>query len=346
MNSRGLPLTAPDISKSTVIGDIPESARAVYADKWEQEEQDLGRDGFAELFGHVRMIYAKERARKELLQEFDEQVLKEYLPGKGQAFVDEVLIPYSDAYEHLITQNLPAADGWGAVNNWLARLAQLDNNDWRPPALWAMRHHATDPAFLTEFLRRLERLAASLLIRRTYSTPRTARYGELLKQLEAGSGLDAAAFELSDEERTSTWSRLDGEIYLVNPVRKYVLLRLDEMLANQPGVSYQHKMITVEHVLPQNPKDGSVWKQDFSDDERQQWTHRLGNLLLLNRAKNSEAQNYDFAKKKAKYFTTTNGVAIFALTTQVLGHDTWTPKVVEARHAELLARLAKEWDLN
>ena len=101
-------------------------------------------------------------------------------------------------------------------------------------------------------------------------------------------------------------------------MRKYVLLRLDDLLAKQPGVSYQHKMITVEHVLPQNPKDSSVWKPDFTDDQRLQWTHRLGNLVLLNRAKNSEAQNYDFAKKKENYFTGANGSAIFALTTQVL----------------------------
>ena len=37
--------------------------------------------------------------------------------------------------------------------------------------------------------------------------------------------------------------------------------------------------------------------------------------------------------------------AIFALTTQVLGEDAWTPSVVQARHEELLGRLVKEWEL-
>ncbi len=105
-------------------------------------------------------------------------------------------------------------------------------------------------------------------------------------------------------------------------------------------------MITVEHVLPQNPKDSSVRKHEFTDDERLQWTHRRGNLVLLNRAKNSEAQNYDFAKKKANYFTSANGSAVFALTTQVLTHDEWTPAAIEARHENLLAVLHKEWELN
>ena len=70
-----LDLTPADIFKSMVIGDIEGDDSAVYADKWEQEEQDLGREGFAELFGHVRMIFAKERGRQEWLLEFEQQVL-------------------------------------------------------------------------------------------------------------------------------------------------------------------------------------------------------------------------------------------------------------------------------
>lgn len=346
MNARGLDLTPSDIFKSKVIGDVSDQEAAEYADKWEQEEVDLGRDAFADLFSHVRMIFMKERASKVLLQEFDEQVLSKYLPGKAREFVDDVLIPYSDAYEHLLTQNYPDDVNWSPVNNWLRRLQQVDNDNWRAPALWALKEHGNDPAYLAEFLRKLERLAASMLLRRVYATPRGTRYGELLRQLEKGDGLSAAAFALTPEELAETKDRLADRIYLVAPVRKYVLLRLDDLLAKQPGVSYQHKMITVEHVLPQNPKDGSVWKQDFSDDERLRWTHRLGNLVLLNRAKNSEAQNYDFAKKKANYFTGVNGSAVFALTTQVLTHDAWTPAVLEARHESLLAVLHTEWELN
>jgi len=135
-------------------------------------------------------------------------------------------------------------------------------------------------------------------------------------------------------------------LYLVAPVRKYVLLRLDEKLANQPGVSYQHKLITVEHVLPQNPKADSDWVMKFTEGERIQWTHRLANLVLLNRAKNSEAQRFDFTTKKSRYFTGPNGVAVFALTTGVLQEDDWSPSVLEKRQARLVGVLAREWKLN
>lgn len=346
MNARGLPLTPPDIFKSQVIGAISEAERANYADLWEDLEEDLGRDEFGDLFLYIRTIVAKTRAVRGLLVEFPEQVLNAYLPGNGKGFVVEVLEPYSLADQRMINQDFQSGGQWENVNDWLKRLVQLDNDDWRPVALWALKNHRDDAEFLDSFLRKLERLAASFLLRRIYTTPRVQRYLDLLKELEAGDGLEAPAFDLSDEEKRETQERIGGEIYLVNPVRKYVLLRLDSMIAANPGASYSHKVITVEHVLPQHPKDDSQWVKDFDEEQRAYWTHRLGNLLLLNRTKNSEAQRYDFDLKKSKYFTSSKGAALFALTTQVLSHDRWTPEVVEERHARLTSALADEWELN
>ncbi|MBZ4613711.1 DUF262 domain-containing protein [Mycobacterium timonense] len=346
MNSRGLPLTPPDIFKSQVIGAIAEGDRATYADLWEDLEQELGRNEFGELFLYLRTIVSKARAVRGLLVEFPEQVLSNYLPSDGAGFIDNLLEPYALADQRLINQDFDAGGTWDSVNAWLKRLVQIDNADWRPPALWALKNHGDDPEFLNAFLTRLERLAASLLIRRVYTTPRVLRYLDLLKQLDAGDGLESLAFGLSDEEKKETRERISGEIYLVTPVRKYVLLRLDSIIAANPGASYAHKIITVEHVLPQNPRPDSQWVKDFTEEERTYWTHRIGNLLLLNRTKNSEAQNYDFDVKKAKYFTSRKGAAIFALTTQVLGYQEWTPAVIEQRQAELTNKLESEWKLN
>ena len=345
MNSRGLPLTPPDIFKSQVIGGIADEDRASYADLWEDLEEVLGRQEFGDLVLYIRTIESGTRAVRSLLVEFPEQVLADYLPAHGAKFIDHVLSPYAAADQRLLNQDFEGGGLWDDVNAWLKRLSQIDNDDWRPLALWALREHKDDAQFLDAFLRRLERLAASLLLRRVFATPRIQRYLELLTQLKGGAGLDAEAFELSREERAETLSRLEGEIYLVNPVRKYVLLRLDSLLAANPGATYAYKIITVEHVLPQTPDADSQWVRDFTEDERVHWTHRLGNLLLLNRTKNSEAQNYDFAKKKDQYFTSGKGSAIFALTTGVLGVDAWTPAVVEERQDRLVGMLAKEWEL-
>jgi hypothetical protein len=184
-----------------------------------------------------------------------------------------------------------------------------------------------------------------LFIRRVYATPRVQRYAELLTELANGMGLDASAFSLSDIERRETMERLNGDLYLVLKTRKYVLLRLDEVLAGSSGVTYDHRLITVEHVLPQNPLPDSLWQKDFTDEERERWTHRLANLVLLNRAKNSQVQNKDFAEKKQRYFTDRHGVAAFALTSQVVSANAWTPELLQERQERLLGILRSEWSL-
>jgi hypothetical protein len=348
MNARGLDLVPSDIFKASVIGAIPDgdAARAAYAAKWEDAEQALGRGEFADLFLHIRMIFARERARVELLKEFEDQVLSRYLPDQPKIFVDDVLAPYAQAHADMRARSYTtSSDLAAAINNWFRRLEQIDNNDWRPPALWALRHHREDPAWLEAFLRKLDRLAYSMLISRRYATPRANRYAEVLRELDAGDGPEAPALELDADEKAEAITGLRGEIYRVSPVVRAVLLRLDEVLANQGGASYDHQIISIEHVLPQTPDANSEWVHHFTEDQRTYWTHRLGNLVLLNRRKNSEARNFDFARKKSQYFTSKVGVSPFALTSQVIAESEWTLEVLERRQEQLVEVLMTEWDL-
>ena len=73
-------------------------------------------------------------------------------------------------------------------------------------------------------------------------------------------------------------------------------------------------------MLPQNPKANSLWLADFSEEQRVSLTHRLGNLVLLNHRKNSQANNGDFNEKKRKYFTTSGGPPAFPPTTPPIDH--------------------------
>ncbi|MCG8928285.1 DUF262 domain-containing protein [Lentzea sp. CC55] len=341
MNARGLDLSPADIFKSKVIGLLDDE----YATKWDEAEVMLGRSDFADLFLYIRMIFAKERAKQDLMTEFPKQVLDQYLPGRAAEFVDDVLVPYAEAYEQIRDFGYEASAKAERVNSWFRRLSQIDNSDWLPPALWAMRHHGDDPVWLDGFLRKLERLAASMFIRRVYTTPRVVRYSNLLRELAAGHGLDSPAFDLDADERAETVRQLDGPLYLVQKTRKYVLLRLDEVLAGSSGVTHDFSIITVEHVLPQNPKADSAWLDAFTAGARATWTHRLANLVLLNRTKNSQAQNYDFETKKHKYFLSRSGVSAFPLTSQVLAQSEWTPALLETRQKELVRTLAEEWEL-
>ena len=84
--------------------------------------------------------------------------------------------------------------------------------------------------------------------------------------------------------------------------RSAVLLRLDALMSGG-GASYDYDTITVEHVLPQNPKADSEWTKWFPDaQKRLEIVHSLGNLALLTRKKNASASNWEFDRKKMAYF--------------------------------------------
>lgn len=200
MNSRGVELLPADIFKSKVVGALPEDLKEKYAGKWEDMEVDLGRDAFGDLFSHVRMVYMKVRARKELLHEFEASVLSAFLPNRPAAFVDGVLEPYGQAYRDVLASDYQSVDHPEEINRWLRRLHRLDDFDWQPPALWAFTNHRFDTEWLEEFLRRLDRLGASMLLCRFNTHQRGQRIGQLLRELDDGMGLDAPALDLTRDE--------------------------------------------------------------------------------------------------------------------------------------------------
>ncbi len=70
---------------------------------------------------------------------------------------------------------------------------------------------------------------------------------------------------------------------------------------DRPKCIQMDKNLQVEHILPQNPDPSSQWVKDFSEEERELYTHSLANLTLLGGKKNSQASNLDFKDKKKIY---------------------------------------------
>lgn len=344
LNARGLDLRLTDLLKSEVIGAIPTEQQEKYTRIWEDEEEDLGRETFQELFAHIRMIYRKAKLRETALNEFRKHIQPHEEP---QRFIDEILKPYSDSLEIIKTATYQSDKGAEAVNSLFRWLNQIDNFDWVPPAIVYLSQNRHAPDKLKQFFTDLERLAAGLMILRADINNRIERYGRLLTAIEQKADLYAtdSPLQITPEEANQIMKTLNGDLYLIKRIRQYVLLRLDSALA-QGEATYDYPIISVEHVLPQNPSEGSVWLKWFSaEEERVQYIHRIGNLALLSRKKNAEAQNYDFDKKKEKYFATRKGVSPFALTTQVLQKTEWTPAIINERQKELLQRLKTLWRL-
>ena len=122
------------------------------------------------------------------------------------------------------------------------------------------------------------------------------------------------------------------------------MLRLNSFISDSIPNYDAYKKITIEHVLPQSPKENSQWLNWFPlREDREEYLHRLGNLVILSRQKNSSAGNYDFEIKKEKYFN--KPVSTFALTVQVLKEQKWTSEILEKRQKYLLGTLKQIWQL-
>ncbi|UOR90412.1 DUF262 domain-containing protein [Helicobacter pylori] len=103
----------------------------------------------------------------------------------------------------------------------------------------------------------------------------------------------------------------------------------------------------VEHILPQKPTLSSQWAKDFSEEERECYTHSLANLTLLGDTKNTKASNLDFKDKKKIYMgeeIRLNKKKPFRVmtcydTTKYIAHHytEWTPKSLEKREKDLMS---------
>jgi hypothetical protein len=234
------------------------------------------------------------------------------------------------------------------VNEHLRWLNKLEFKDWLPPALAFYVRYSEQPALMLAFFRDLERLAYSMLARKIGVNGRVERFSALTGAIENGQNLFAETppLQLSPSEQYDTYAVLNGPLYDTHSARAValLLLRLDRLLSDGSAV-YEHDVVSVEHVMPQQPAPNSQWATWVADAKiYQSWVHRLGNLVLLSRKKNSSASNREFSWKKSSYFTK-GGVSGFALTTQVLQHAEWTVDIMQTQQVSVMKVFETHWRL-
>ncbi|SIR93097.1 Protein of unknown function [Moraxella cuniculi DSM 21768] len=344
MNNRGLDLLPTDILKADLIGKITDK-QDEHTKKWEDLEQELGRNLFNELFAHIRMIELKKKAQKSILEELQELIVPK-IPSIP-AFIDNELSSYTAAFRALKNSNYQIDQYQVEINEYIKWLNRIGFSEWLPAAILFLHQKPSNEQTLA-FFQQFEILSSYLHLSAKDVNKRIERYGLILKELQDNPKACSESLRLSDEEKQSFRKLLDGNIYneMTAVRRNYIILRLDAMISDG-GATYQHKdgLLTIEHVLPQTIVPESQWQQWWSDDKHQLWLHRLANLVPLNKRRNSAASNWEFKVKKEKYFRGNNNVSSYALTTQVLDKEEWTPEIVEERQKELLDCLYKGWML-
>ena len=341
LNARGMELTTSDLLKSENLAKIVESDREEFRRKWETMEDELGREELEKLIAFIRTIFIKEKARKSIYEEYNDLIYKKDPLFKGKNFVN-YLSNVSEIYKEKV-QNSDISYQNDAVmfyNLMTLMRDYLKFTDWIPVFILFNKKYPYEQILLP-FLKRLEKKVVGNWIRGLSPTERIVDMNRVLSLIEKSKTVDDVlnhnTFK-TDTYESEFETIINDENFYSRNFCKYVLLRLDLSLSENSNVQKAYKsIISIEHILPQKPSSGSSWIEKFNDGERNLWTNRIGNLVLLSRKKNSSANNKPFNEKKESYFK--KGLTDFEITKEIMSLKVWDLNELKNRQEKCLNRI-------
>ncbi|UOS39785.1 DUF262 domain-containing protein [Helicobacter pylori] len=349
LNARGLPLHATDIFKGELLKKLTEEKEQEWlATRWENLRQKCSDNGFAmeTLFSqhltYLNPTTSKEKTKIRLNTQFDE------LQKSPLEYLDVVEDFYNAYVEVLEMQDLYAH-----------LLSYLEYNYWRAILCASILHDYSES--------KMEALK-ELLVKFYYQhwvakKPKDQREQtccniiKALKEKESIEHIVSIAIKNLDEYSVTQHFKenlRDDHLYekhkksSKNSWLKPILILVEYFMSDDPKPKrIQTNDFHVEHILPQNPDPSSQWAKDFSEEERECYTHSLANLTLLGGKKNAEASNLDFKDKKKIYMgeeirlskkKTFRAMTCYKMTIDIAHHYTeWTPKSLEKREKDLMS---------
>ena len=159
----------------------------------------LGPDEFDRFLGHLRTIVVKEKARENLLKEF-EKVYHDGLLEKGEKTL-KMVKAYRDHYASLIWFENESLDGDCRLRNLIAVMKAGLSTDWIPPLLYFVERFGKGQAF--DFLTRLESKFLADWILQQSPTSRISAMNGVLRTIEKA----ASAKEVIEKNDVFSYDR-------------------------------------------------------------------------------------------------------------------------------------------
>jgi uncharacterized protein with ParB-like and HNH nuclease domain len=312
LNDRGVKLRNSDILKAQNLQHVAETERIKYGIKWEELESELG-DDFDRFLSFIRTIVVKEKARLNLLQEFEDKIynpkekdkstgkIKTALLKRGKDTFD-LLDKYYKHYDQLFeNDNHNFTNGFEFNNLLVVMKTTLPSTDWIPPLL--SYYNKFNSKRIYDFLLLLDKKFTGDWVGQLSPTERFDNMSSILKGIETHKTPDDLfKTTLFDFDEADFLKNIEGKVY-GRQFAKNILLKLDFLLNDNKTTKWSvFSQITIEHILPQTPTESSQWKKDFTDADRLDLTNKIGNLILLGRGKNASQGRLDYIQKRQKYF--------------------------------------------
>lgn len=349
LNNRGVKLSSSDILKAENLKELSAADRTSWATRWEEMETYFGED-FDKFLSHIRTILVKKKQTTTLLKEFDEFVYsnqeydrtqKKYVPRtpilrRGRDTF-ELLYSYYHTYQEVFDTDHSVVTGDYEITNYLKLMETGFGADyWIAPVLDYYRKYRRRG--FVAFLKALDRKLSADWITAATPTVRMENVNAILREIEASQDsaalLQSKTFTInkSDFERV-----INGDIY-GRSFAKYLLLKLDLIYRGSSTPMIPQAIASIEHILPRNPSADSQWVKDFSAAEREEWTNKLGNFVLISRRKNTSQGNRDYVEKKEKYFE--KNIEMFPNSIRIYqNYPEWKLSDLKKNHSDVVTEL-------
>ena len=349
LNNRGVKLSSSDILKAENLKELSAADRTSWATRWEEMETYFGEE-FDKFLSHIRTILVKKKQTTTLLKEFDEFVYsnqeydrtqKKYVPRtpilrRGRDTF-ELLYSYYHTYQEVFDTDHSVVTGDYEITNYLKLMETGFGADyWIAPVLDYYRKYRRRG--FVAFLKALDRKLSADWITAATPTVRMENVNAILREIEASQDsaalLQSKTFTInkSDFERV-----INGDIY-GRSFAKYLLLKLDLIYRGSSTPMIPQAIASIEHILPRNPSADSQWVKDFSAAEREEWTNKLGNLVLISRRKNTAQGNRDYVEKKEKYFE--KNIEMFPNSIRIYqNYQEWKLSDLKKNHSDVVTEL-------
>jgi hypothetical protein len=339
LNARGVRLSATDLLKNYLFSVLHrenphDNELKALDDRWEKIVDRLGSESFPDfLRGHWI-------GRHDLVRQSDLfKRIKHQVRGRRDAF--GLLMGMDEDVDCYLALTSPDVSNWSAVAKEQARLLKMFSVRQPFPLLMVARRHLSDADF--EALLRavviislrynvIGNLATGEQERSYHEASRVARDPNVtLKQI-----LDSLRpiYPSDDAFRGAFASKTISTTQARNAsIVRYILCELERHLDVGSGT------LSIEHICPTNPKDD--W-QNFTDEEVEALSARLGNMTLLQSGQNKDLGNAGYALKRSVYQT-----SIYAMTRSVAAENgDWSPDRIAARQNAMAKTATAIWRIS
>ena len=341
LNARGLELSATDLLKNYLFSRVPsQQDLSSLARRWHRLVATVRQEKFPE-FLRFHLLCEEPKIRQQRLFKLVREKVR------GSAGVFSLLDQLEARAELFAASGDPDHDYWKELKDARPHIQalRLFNVRQQTPAVFAAWEKLPPQEFV-----RLLRLIEMFAFRYTVigglnPNDLEAAYHFVARSLLSGEATTATqAFSHllpltpSDEKFVRDFAEVSMKTSgAKQKLVRYVLYKIEALVSGSTR-DWNIDPGTIEHILPENPADG--WSASIPPDKQSAFTYRLGNMTLLERRKNRDAANKDFAQKRSIYqqseYRLTRAVDEYA-------PDEWTTDAIEERQRRLAAKAVQIW---